>query len=187
MIAGIALSGVVISEYRRLYNHAGLLLILFVIFTLSGSIGYLMLGSFYKSNACSYKVVEIGGGRWLKYTVGDKQNLFIVGASSWDLKRIAEFARSRFPLNNIFIPLDRAAESRTASYSSKVILCGKNYLAAKQFPDSEQYWLLPEGPPPGKYPVGLKKIYLSRYDEAGYNNQWKSQTAAASALIEEVN
>lgn len=187
VIAGIALSGVVISEYRRLYNHAGILLILFVIFTLSGSIGYLMLGSFYKSNACSYKVVEIGGGRWLKYAAGDKQNVFIVGGGSWDLKRIAEFARSRFPLNNIFIPLDRAAESRTASYSSKVILCGKNYLSAKQFPDCEQYWLLPEGPPPEKYPAGLKKIYLSRYDEAGYNHLWKYQPAQSTIPLEDIN
>ncbi len=187
-IAGVMLLGVVISEYRRLYNHAGLLLAMFAIFMLPGGAGLLTFGNFYKSDAGSYKVLEINGGRWLKYVAGNsRQNVIITGNSgSWDLKRTAEFVKNRFPRNNIFIPLDNAAEFPATGYSGKVILCGKNYLSSKHFPDCEQYWLLPEGPPPAEYPAGLKKIYLSSYDETGYNRQWKNRTGQMEAIVEEV-
>ena len=165
---------------------------MFAIFTLSGSIGYLMLGNFYKSGAGSYKVVEINGGKWLKYIAGDNrdatQNVVITDpGSSWDLKRVTGFVKSRFPHNNIFIPLDNAIELPVASNSCNVILCGKNYLQAKRFQNCAQYWLLPEGAPPEKYPVELKKIYISRYDETGYNHLWKNQDAQTTILIEETD
>jgi hypothetical protein len=191
VIAATALLCVVISEYRRLYNHAGLLLMLLAIFMLSAGISMLMLNVFYKSRAGSHKITTMNSGKWLKYTSGDEQKkarnaVVLGGSSSWELKKVADFVKNNFSNDNVLISLDNASEFPEAGNSAKVILCGKNYLSAKLYPDSEQYWLLPEGPPPETYPAGLKKVYLSRYDEAGYNSQWKNQSFPTATTIEEV-
>jgi uncharacterized membrane protein YoaK (UPF0700 family) len=186
VMAAVMLLCVIIAEHRRLYNHAGILLILPAVFMLSSGISLLLLDRLYKSNSGSHKILTMNGGKWLKYIPGDKQsaqNIIVIGNSnSWELKKVADFIKSNFPHDNILISLNDMAASYSVPHNGKVILCGKNYLSSEHFPDCEQYWLLPEGPPPGKYPLELKKIYLSRYDETGYNSQWKSQ----STIIEEV-
>ena len=126
---------------------------------------------------------------WIRWAAKNEQfdediKYLVFDEGDKDKMTPAEFAKSRFPKSNILIPLDNAAEFPAAGC---VILCGKNYQSAQRFPDCEQYWLLPEGAPPGKYPAGLKKIYLSRYDEAGYNTQWQSRAGQAEHFIEEAH
>jgi len=191
-IAAIMLLGVVISEHRRLYNHAGLLLTMIAVFMLSGGIGLLLTGSLYKDSAGAYEVLKINGGKWLKYIPGDCNretcSIIVIGpGGSWDLKRIADFVKKSFPKNNILIPLNNTADVNSISHPSKIILCGKNYLLSEKFPDAEQYWLLPEGPPPEKIPASLKKIYLSRYNESGYNSLWKNRPSIVSLPVEEID
>ena len=179
--------GIVVSEKHRLYEHGAILTGLAIVFLLLCVPG-VVVSSINNSNGV-YQVCSKKSGRWLKYVppgqIQESNNAIVLGScAAWDLKKLADFIKKQFPDDNIFIPL---GQTSGLPVHGKIILCGKSCRQAKRFSEYEQYWLLPEVPPPEQYPTGLKKIYLSCYDESGYNRLWKSQAEQITILIENVD